>query len=174
MCKYRTHTGFVVDAPKGADGEVQFVEAAGLEQLHLDLINKPQSTKRVDWVMAAVKTVHDTILMTKFSLGNQIKAGQSMAPNTVEFIVSCLEYLRTGQRRLGVVLWGDLLDYHSKETVVVTEHEARRLQDTYKDILDLSADELVCLWLQQPGGVEDLVISAHHVFGVLPDNWKEL
>lgn len=103
-------------------------------------------------------------------------AAQYQSPNFGDnsrlFIEDCLRYIQTGKRELHPMTWATLLGEESN-----TDTNEQKLspmakqffgKDTFLPTTDTQDNitNLLVQWVSNPSGFEDLVISAHLLFGV--------
>lgn len=95
----------------------------------------------------------------------QLTSGNPLPFRCVDFIMSTLEYLKMGRRRIAVNSWFDLLEVNPKVMTAVNASVVREAQRDYAYLLSMTATELVCEWLKYPDGLDDLMTTAMILFG---------
>ena len=82
-----------------------------------------------------------------------------------EFLLDTIRFIATGQRRISVLSWGDLIQNHPEDTYL-SVRERHGIADAFRDYaLKTNAAEMIQRWCSWPGGVDDMVFSLHWLFG---------
>lgn len=92
-----------------------------------------------------------------------VDADQTVQEYNYEFILDTVRFIATGQRRVSVHSWPDLIG-HNQPGMIQKEHsEVRKL---FHD-LALSTDTvgMIQQWCTQKGGVDDLMFTLNILFG---------
>lgn len=95
----------------------------------------------------------------------QLDSDGSLPFRAVDYVIDSMTYLRTGRRRISIDHWFDLLEVQPEKFISLSNEQLRRYKEEFKDILNLSPVELVCLWLSKPEGLDDLITSMMIIFG---------
>jgi hypothetical protein len=174
MRTLRTHTGFLLSQPMGSDAADKLYGNPFMNQLYLELINKPELAKNWEWVKKALTAISTQFHNQRYFFKSQVLGNQPMSPRAVDFIHSTLTFVLTGKRKLPVELWVDLLDYHPKDEVNVPTATQDHFLSTFRALLEYPESKFIAMWLSHPGGLNDLIVTAYALFGSLPENWKEV
>lgn len=173
MNTIRTHAGFVMTRPPAVAGNLEFYGNPKLDALYAELINKPDLTKTWEWRKNALGVIIDTFALTPNFFRTQLQSGLPVSARCVDFLHSTLTFILTGKRKLSVILWDDLLDYHPTDLVAVGAGTRDHFEDTFGRLMTYPLAELIVMWVSHPGGLEDLVVTAYLLFGHLPENWQD-
>lgn len=79
-----------------------------------------------------------------------------------DFIVDTLRFIRTGRRHMSVFTWYDLLLEYPEQKLSASSRVRNR------ELLITDAGEFkdyISMWVSHPGGFEDLLWTAHVLFG---------
>ena len=79
-----------------------------------------------------------------------------------DFLVDTVNFIQTGQRRMMVYTWMELLlEYPTEKLMTANRVRARELPLTNPSLFD----DYIGMWCSQPGGFEDLLWTAYTLFG---------
>lgn len=168
-----THRGFVLDRlAVGVSRGIEWYANAAVDQYYADLHHSTAPVNSWEWRRDAIETVHKLFTLTPNFFNTQLDSGQPLPPRALDFLYSTLNFIRTGRRSLSVWNWVELLDFHP--TVVPVAYRTRQdFKDEFADLLQLPMSRLIALWLQQPMGLQDLILTAYVIFGPLPEHFDK-
>lgn len=168
-----THRGFVLDRlAVGVGRGIEWYANAAVDQYYADLNHTTTPVNSWEWRSAAIETVLKLFSLTPNFFATQLTSGQPMPPRALDFLYSTLNFIRTGRRSLSVFNWIELLDYHP--TLLPVVHRTQQdFMDDFGDLLRLPLPRLIALWLQQPMGLQDLILTAYVIFGALPEHFDK-
>lgn len=85
------------------------------------------------------------------------------------FIVDTLRFIATGQRRIDIYTWPDLITYYPDAQSPRDIGGRRQIADQIRELnIDTKADRLIQLWLSHRGGFDDMMNTLRILFGDLP------
>jgi hypothetical protein len=88
-----------------------------------------------------------------------------VAEYNYQFVIDTLRFIATGRRRLSVHAWRDLVS-HAPASGLASVEERHAIADAFETFkLNTSVDQLLQLWLAQPGGFDDLINTLNILFG---------
>jgi hypothetical protein len=172
MKALRTNTGFVVLAAAGQGA--QFYSVPVFSKLYLQLVNNDPVTKTWEWKRAAMQAAVKTLSVSRTFFKDQLFSGEAMNPRGVDFLYSTFTFIMSGKRQLAAPLWTSLLEYHPKELSPVSDKIKDRFGAEFRPLLILNDEQVISMWMSQPGGLEDMVASMYIIFADLPTNWQSL
>lgn len=93
----------------------------------------------------------------------QVTANDNIYGLNLEFLLDTVKYIRTGQRDMNVTTWLELLAEYPDQNPGIAN--TKRL-DVFKLKDPKEFDNFIGLWCSYPGGFEDMLCTAHVLFGV--------
>ena len=162
----RTERGFVVntDVEKGK----RWYNSPAINVLYHEQCDHLVNKLNWSWIGKAAEISAKQLAVNgkkKNFFCQQLDGDVALPFRAVDFLIDTMTYLRTGRRRISIDHWFDLLEVQPETFVSLSNEQLRRITDEFREILNLSSVDIVCRWLQQPEGLDDLVTSLMIIFG---------
>lgn len=144
---------------------IEIIEVASDPELaNLYKLYMSRSVNRNSWDYRALVIKCVSRLFSDFRswLYLQITANDAIYGLNLEFLKDTLLFIRTGERELPISSWLELLLEHPDENHG-TANMARAEEFQLGNPLEL--DNVIGMWCSHPGGFEDMLCTAHVLFG---------
>lgn len=82
-----------------------------------------------------------------------------------KFLLDTLRFIATGRRSMDIQMWGDLMEQSPTTTPHTVEGRSAILNRIAEYRLNMEPTALIQKWLEQKGGIEDLIVTMHLMFG---------
>lgn len=161
----RTERGFVVEAE--GDKNKRWYNSPAINVLYHEHCDHLVNKNDWSWIgkAAEISAKQLKVKGNKNFFSCQIDGDVELPFRAVDFMIDSMMYLRTGRRRISIDHWFDLLEVQPERFVQLSNEQLRKIKEEFQSILNLSPVDLVCLWLRQPEGLDDLVTSLMIIFG---------
>jgi len=163
----RTHRGFVVPVEITDDPKIQWYGNATITQLYNDLNDDRVDCNQWVWQERAIEVVQDVLNRIPGFFGSQLVSGLPMPARCIDFLHSTFLFIKTGQRKLSTFNWMDLLEIHPVTMPPVNWKVTGDFRAEFDELPFMSPHKLIPLWLSQPMGLQDMVLTAYILFGTL-------
>lgn len=139
----------------------EFAHDPVIESLWKSYIGLVGTQAPLDLVMLLVEQLKKTFGDFRQWTWIQATTNRAVHGYTLDFILDTIRYVNTGKREYSLSTWNSLINADP----ALTNLEVSERIDMFDQIPLPSIENLLCEWLKQEGGVDDMFHTAHILFG---------
>ena len=161
-----TKRGFLVDIDVSTqDAELKWYASKAMNVIYSEKSDITVNTRNWFWLSKVIETCARQLKCTPNFFDYQFRSGRPISFRCIDFIISTLEFIKTGKRRFNVLNWVDLLPPQPDNKTLVSNNVIGIVNDKFGSLLLMDPVDIISLWISHQDGFDDMVATMLILFG---------